>query len=54
MTNITQRYIAVTRDAKRTIQERENTQRSSEEQRVFNAFRKRARDAYSTLKTATR
>lgn len=54
MTNITQRYIAVTRDAKRTILERAGTQRSAEEQRVYSAFRKRARDAYSTLKTATR
>lgn len=52
MANITERYIAVTKDAKRSIEQRETVQRSSEEQRVYSAFRKQARDAYSTLKRA--
>lgn len=54
MTSIRERYISVTRDAKRAIQNCDNAQRSSEEQRVYKAFRKHARDAYRTLKTVTR
>ena len=52
MANITQRYIAVTRAGKQTIQERHVGPRSSEEQRVYEAFRKKAREAYSALRPA--
>lgn len=51
MANITERYIETTRNAKRTIRERANMPRSTEEQRVYAAFRRNARDAYSTLKS---
>jgi hypothetical protein len=52
MPDITERYITITRDAKQAIKERGTTQRSSEENRVYDAFRRHARDAYSTLKPA--
>lgn len=50
MSTIIKRYIEVTRDAKQSIQDRPNTGRSAEEERVYTAFRKKARDAYSTLR----
>lgn len=51
MADITERYIAATRDAKRSIRERDTSPRTTEEQRVYRAFRKQARAAYGTLKT---
>lgn len=53
MANIKERYIEVTRQAKRTIRERADAPRSTEEQRVYAAFRRNARVAYSTLKSSS-
>lgn len=50
MSDIKERYATVTRTAKEAIKQRKDTPRSAEEQRVYDAFRKQARAAYSTLK----
>ncbi|MER9963236.1 hypothetical protein NKJ72_20135 [Mesorhizobium sp. M0045] len=50
MQNLKTRYATVTRAAKEAIKQRKEEPRSREEQRVFDAFRKQAKAAYSTLK----
>ena len=50
MANLKTRYVTVTRAAKEAIKQRQEEPRSREEQRVFDAFRKQAKAAYSMLK----
>lgn len=50
MSDLKERYGTATRAAKEAIRQRKDTPRSAEEQRVFDAFRKQARSAYSALK----
>ena len=52
MQDLKERYATATRAAKEAIKQRKVETRSGEEQRVFNAFRKQAKAAYSTLKPA--
>lgn len=53
MQNLKERYATATRAAKEATKKGKAEQRSTEEERVFNAFRKQAKAAYSTLRPAT-
>lgn len=55
MTDVKERYVEALRSVKRRAEQaRTTTDRSREEQRVFDAFRRNAREDYRTLKKPSR